>query len=147
MNKLTICMLQSFNSRLDSVSSLRCFDAPAVFPTRRVGSEKAIEKNNGGKRAGESLQASFYTRQSAHYLFSEKTFLVSKWQLLKHQNVPCRRVSHTPFVISLSLRARSQAIRDFKIERRDGNENVTQKWICVLSVFITIIPTHLLCQM
>ena len=68
MNKLTICMLQSFNSRLDSVSSLRCFDAPAVFPTRRVGSENAIEKNNGGK----SLQASFYTRQSAYYLFSEK---------------------------------------------------------------------------
>ena len=46
-----------------------------------------------------------------------------------------------------SLRARDQAIRDLKIERRDGNENVTQKWILVLLVFITIIPTHLLCQM
>ena len=52
--------------------------------------------------------------------------------------------SHTRSVISLSLRARDQAIMDLKIERRDGNENVTQKWICVLSVFITIIPTHLL---
>ena len=34
-------------------------------------------------------------------------------------------------------------IRDFKIQRRDSNENIT----CVLSVFIAIIPTYLLCQM
>ena len=64
-----------------------------------------------------------------------------------YQNVPCRGVSHTRSVISLSLRARDQAIMDLKIKRRDGKENVTQKWIFVLSVFITIIPTHLLCQM
>ena len=44
-----------------------------------------------------------------------------------YQNVPCRGVSHTRSVISLSLRARDQAIMDLKIKRRDGNENVTQK--------------------
>ena len=36
-------------------------------------------------------------------------------------------------------------MRDFKIKRRDSNESV-KKWICVLSVFIAIIPTYLLCQ-
>ena len=42
----------------------------------------------------------------------------------------------------------SREIRDFKIQWRDGNENVaSKKWICVLSVFIAIISTHLLCQM
>ena len=38
--------------------------------------------------------------------------------------------------------------RDFKIQRRDGNEGTSlKKWICVLSVFVAIIPTYLLCQM
>ena len=49
MNEFTICMLQSFNRRLDSVSSLMCFDTPAVFPTRRVNSEKAIEQKPAGR--------------------------------------------------------------------------------------------------
>ena len=34
-------------------------------------------------------------------------------------------------------------IRDFKMQRRDGNENVALR----SSFFIAIIPTHLLCQM
>ena len=49
MNKCKIRMLQSFNRRLDSVSSLGCFDARAVFPIRRVNSEKAIEQKPAGR--------------------------------------------------------------------------------------------------
>ena len=33
-------------------------------------------------------------------------------------------------------------IRDFKIQRRDGDKNVLKKRICVLSVLVAIIPTH-----
>ena len=34
---------------------------------------------------------------------------------------------------------------DFMIQRRDSNENVSKKYkVCVISVFIAIIPTHLL---
>ena len=36
--------------------------------------------------------------------------------------------------------------KDFKIQQRDSNESVAKKWIWVLSVFIAIIPTHLLRQ-
>ena len=36
--------------------------------------------------------------------------------------------------------------RDFKIQQPDGRENDAKKWICILSVFIAIIPTHLLYQ-
>ena len=64
-------MLQSFNSRLDSVSSLRCFDTPAGIPQPSGKQWKSDrKKRNGGKGAAESLQASSYTRQSAH--FSQK---------------------------------------------------------------------------
>ena len=43
-------------------------------------------------------------------------------------------------------RERDFIYKDFKIQQRDGNESVAKKWIWVLSVFIAIIPTHLLRQ-
>ena len=40
----------------------------------------------------------------------------------------------------------STANRDFKIWGRNGRKTLYKKWICVLSIFIAIIFTHLLCQ-
>ena len=45
--------------------------------------------------------------------------------------MPCRRVSHVRYVCSLSL-----LVRDFKVQRRHGDENVPKIGICVPSVFI-----------
>ena len=45
-----------------------------------------------------------------------------------------------------ALPSLSTANRDFKIWGRNGRKTLYKKWICVLSVFIAIIFTHLLCQ-
>ena len=39
---------------------------------------------------------------------------------------------------------RSPLNRDFKIQKGDGSEMLLKKWICVLSVFISIIPIYLI---
>ena len=100
-------MLQSFNSRLGSVSSLRCFDAPAVFPTRRVKQRKS-DRNKKRRKVRRGEPVSIFLHTSRHPLpgsLPEKPFLVSKWQMLKYQNVPCKRVSHTRSVfLCLCLR-------------------------------------------
>ena len=67
MNKFTICMLQSFNRRLDSVSSRYVFWYARGIPYPSGKQWKSDRTKTGWKIEGESLQASFYTRQSVHY--------------------------------------------------------------------------------
>ena len=103
MNKCTIRMLQSFNRRLDSVSSLGCFDAPAVFPTRRVNSEKAIKQKPAGRQKGRVCKHLFtHVNPSTTRPTSRKTGSRVKMTNDKiHQNVPSRRVLHTRFTLAL----------------------------------------------
>ena len=71
--------------------------------SRRAVKKRAREKR-WEKRRGEPV--SLFTNTSIPHPLPEK---------------PCRRFSHDCFVISLSLRARSQAMRDFKIRRKKEN--------------------------
>jgi len=68
-----------------------------------------------------------------------------------HRHHHCHHVSVIVIVIIIVVVVVAAIIirdfRGFKIQRRNGNENALKKLIRVLSFFIAIIPTHLLCQM
>ena len=55
---------------------------------------------------------------------SEKKRLSCQNEMLKCQNVLCRRVSDVHYVYSLSLRVYSQAISDLRTPRRDINSSL-----------------------
>ena len=97
-------LCQAWHNQVKSVS--------ADERKKRASSEKASErKMRGRERRGKpaSISANTSVRPLPHSL-PEKPFLVSKWRMLKYQNVPCRRVSHARFVFSLSLHARSNSV-------------------------------------
>ena len=126
-----VCVVLLYNSTWLCQACTR-LSVSADERRKRASSKNEWAKNGRDERDGGN-PVSISTNTSARLLprsLREKLFLVSKWQMLKYQNVSCKRPGLTR---SLSF---------FFVQRRNGNENIAynKKWIFVLSVFIAIIP-------
>ena len=102
---------------------------------------KSEQANNGGKkprrdRACKHLYKYLATPTTLSTSRKKKTFLLSKWQILKYQYVPCRKVSLARHVFSSSLRARSQG----RSKDESSTRTSLKKWIYFLSRLF--LPTY-----
>ena len=107
---------------------------------QRASSQKA-SKRTMAERSREGIEpVNISTNTSLHLLPSplpeKKTFLLSKWQILKYQYVPCRKVSLARYVFSSSLRARSQG----RSKDESSTRTSLKKWIYFLSRLF--LPTY-----
>ena len=102
--------------------------------SEKASTRKLVERSREGI---EPVNISTNTSlQQLPYPLPEKTFLLSKWQILKYRYVPCRKVSLAHYVFSLSLRARSQG----KSKDEYSTRTSLKKWICLLSRLF--LPTY-----
>ena len=81
-------------------------------PAKKAG-ERAVEKQKkAGRAKGRACKRLF--KYLSPPTSEKKKRLSCQNDMLKCQNVPCRRVSHVYYVYSLSLRVYSQAISDLR---------------------------------
>ena len=103
--------------------------------SEKASTRKLVERSREGIEP-----VNISTNTSLHLLPSplpeKKTFLLSKWQILKYQYVPCRKVSFARHVFSSSLRARSQG----RSKDESSTKTSLKKWIYFLSRLF--LPTY-----
>ena len=109
-------------------------------PAKTAGEQwKSEQAKIGGKKPRRDRACKHLYHTSLQLLpcpLPEKTFLLSKWQILKYRYVPCRKVSLASYVFSLSLCARSQG----KSKDEYSTRTSLKKWTCLLSRLF--LPTY-----